>query len=548
MSDTVAKSDVAKHKLLRCIDWLQKQNNAEPTKLSLQNKNDIQFIIQTNADRKNFLLAAAEDEATVPAGVDEGAIEPKAVSLMKLRVENLNMECEWQSCRMFFSDYTIYQEHVKNHAKDVHVIEKESSVEFVCLWDICGYKTVHFNEMVRHLNYHAYHGKLLAIGFNGRATLKLARCKKDSSKRNQIPRQSMDYTCLWFGCEEKYNSIQTFLDHVRLHTNYSEKFLCSWAGCGAVFPRRVMLVVHTRSHTGERLIACYHCGQHFANNRKLCDHLRRQNVYVNSPFVCDLCGTRCATEYLLNEHIRQHVSTYACTLCDMSATSPAALAHHVRYRHVTGKHSRPHACPHCSYEAVTKWDLRRHITTHKRKKKLKKSSDKDISDEDNSETESKPKKNKSIKKYACHMCPEKGMKIFSRGTRLTTHLVKVHGAQWSFGHSRFRYQLCEDGMYRLTTTRFESLEVSTKIVDGYTAPKELLTNYEFNLRQVAEPTATTPKRYEIILKNPKEEEENNRETKEELCEEKNVEITMCDVDDKGNIINTQVIKSEFVYS
>lgn len=79
MGEPVKRNTVTKQKILRCMDWLQKQNNQEPTKLSLQNKNDIQFIIQTNAARKNFLLAAAEDEATVPAAVDENPIVPKAV-------------------------------------------------------------------------------------------------------------------------------------------------------------------------------------------------------------------------------------------------------------------------------------------------------------------------------------------------------------------------------------------------------------------------------------------------------------------------------------
>lgn len=81
-------------------------------------------------------------------------------------------------------------------------------VEFECLWDVCGHKTLVFNEMVRHVNYHAYHARLLAIGFNGRATLKLARCKKDSSKRNHLPPLQCEHACLWVGCEEKFNSIQ----------------------------------------------------------------------------------------------------------------------------------------------------------------------------------------------------------------------------------------------------------------------------------------------------------------------------------------------------
>lgn len=101
--------------------------------------------------------------------------------------------------------------------------------------------------------------------------------------------------------------------------------------------------------------------------------------------------------------------------------------------------------------AVTKWDLLKHIPTHTRKRKRKRGkgdSDVEISEENSdgekelkkelSEEEEEVKK-KVKKKYACHMCPEKEVKVFSRGTRLTTHLVKVHGAQWPFGHSRFRY-------------------------------------------------------------------------------------------------------------
>lgn len=70
-----------KQKLLRCADWLEKQNDQEPKKLSLQNKNvnDIQFIIETNAVRKKFLLAAAEDDASVPDGIDEPQVTPKRV-------------------------------------------------------------------------------------------------------------------------------------------------------------------------------------------------------------------------------------------------------------------------------------------------------------------------------------------------------------------------------------------------------------------------------------------------------------------------------------
>ncbi|KAM3958392.1 histone H4 transcription factor-like [Aphomia sociella] len=539
-------------KLVRCLDWLQKQNTLEPKKQSQQNKNDIQFIIQSNADRKNFLLSAAEDEATVPAGVDEPTVEPKKVPLHRLRVEDLRLECEWQSCQWTFNNYDMFQKHVKDHQSDVHVIEKDGDAEYVCLWDVCGHKTSDYQVMIRHVNYHAYHARLLAIGFNARATLELMRCKKDSTKRNQLPPLKSKHCCMWVGCDQSFNAIQAFFDHLKLHVQYAE-MVCSWAGCGATFPRKVLLTMHVRSHSREKLIACYHCGLHFSCNRKLCDHLRRQNVNPLGGNTCSVCGVSCGTPALLRNHARQHVCAYACALCDMSAPSPAALAHHVRYRHLRARH---HACPHCHYRAVTKWDLNKHILTHTRKKKKrsKKSSegdsDKDLSEEENSDVEIK-KKDKPMKKYACHMCPEKKMKIFSRGTRLTTHLVKVHGAQWPFGHSRFRYQISDDGMYRLTTTRFEFLDVSEKIVDGYSDPKESLKNsFEFELKQTAEATERTPKRFEIVLKNVGGEGETGDSVEPDIKKVKKsddnksaVEIEMCEADEDGNIIKTEVINS-----
>lgn len=92
-------------------------------------------------------------------------------------------------------------------------------------------------------------------------------------------------------------------------------------------------------------------------------------------------------------------------------------------------------------------------------------------------------------------------------------------------------------MYRLTTTRYEFLDVSEKIVDGYSWPKESLTNsFEFNVKLTAEPTMTTPRKFEISLKNGEAEQAETKKTDA-------VEITMCDVDEEGNIINTEVINA-----
>ncbi|XP_045513711.1 histone H4 transcription factor [Pieris brassicae] len=509
MDETIVKPLNTKDKISRCIDWLKEQNN--PKKLSLQNKNDIQFIIETNAHRKKFFLTA-EDDATVPVGVGEVELEPRNVPVQKLRHERLCLECEWPSCREFFSNYVMFQAHVRMHISDVHITKMDGNVFYHCLWDVCGHKSTDRDQIIRHINYHAYHAKLLAIGLNARATLKLERCKKDSTKRNQLPPLLGDHCCMWYGCTQFFDSIQDFLDHVQTHIASCSRgqVICSWAGCGAVFVERAQLSRHMRAHTSERLIACYHCGTHFALNRKLSDHLMRQNVDPSAGHKCSICGEFFASDYLLREHVRRHVSCYACSLCDMSQPTPADLAHHVRYRHMASEDVRRHACPDCDYKAVTKYDLRAHIKIHNRKRK--KSSD--------SDSDCEVKKQKNTRKYICHICPDNKPTIFARGTYLTMHLVKVHGAQWPCGHSRFRYQKSEDGMFRLTTTRFEVLEVSKKIVDGCRGPNATLSNkYEFNIRKVADCTATAPTRYEISIINGLRRTDNQDETIKKIYKE-----------------------------
>lgn len=61
--------------------------------------------------------------------------------------------------------------------------------------------------------------------------------------------------------------------------------------------------------------------------------------------------------------------------------------------------------------------------------------------------------------YCCHCCD----KQYSTGHSLSLHLIKKHGFQLPSGHRRFTYCQDEDGIYRVQTTRMESLEVSEQI-------------------------------------------------------------------------------------
>lgn len=59
--------------------------------------------------------------------------------------------------------------------------------------------------------------------------------------------------------------------------------------------------------------------------------------------------------------MQMHVFNYKCSLCDMSCESPASLAKHVRYRHVS---SRSFPCQLCNHAAKSQQDLDSHMTVH----------------------------------------------------------------------------------------------------------------------------------------------------------------------------------------
>ena len=65
------------------------------------------------------------------------------------------------------------------------------------------------------------------------------------------------------------------------------------------------------------------------------------------------------------------------------------------------------------------------------------------------------------RRYCCHLCEKR----FLRGHYLTKHLTRSHLFRQPSGHSRFRYKLDDDGMFRVETIRFESGELIIDVDD-----------------------------------------------------------------------------------
>ncbi|KAH9504255.1 hypothetical protein Btru_064462 [Bulinus truncatus] len=180
----------------------------------------------------------------------------------------------------------------------------------------------------------------------------------------------------------------------------------------------------------------------------------------NKKFECSHCNNRFASERILRDHMRHHVNHYKCPLCDMTCHSPSTVRDHVKYRH---SDERNYKCGSCEYSGKTQTDLCRHMATHSDKGPFAcKREGCEMVFITSLELRDHYKNHEDFGKqqYECHICKKRCV----RGTILTTHLMEKHNYKWPSGHSKFRYRLHDDGVRRLQTIRYESIEVSEQVL------------------------------------------------------------------------------------
>nr|XP_020654971.1 zinc finger protein Aiolos isoform X3 [Pogona vitticeps] len=104
------------------------------------------------------------------------------------------------------------------------------------------------------------------------------------------------------------------------------KLNCDTCGLGCVSLN--VLMVHKRSHTGERPFHCNQCGASFTQKGNLLRHVKLHTG--EKPFKCHLCSYACQRRDALTGHLRTHSveKPFKCDFCGRSYKQRSSLEEH----------------------------------------------------------------------------------------------------------------------------------------------------------------------------------------------------------------------------
>uniref|UniRef100_A0A0C9RK95 Prdm9 protein n=1 Tax=Fopius arisanus TaxID=64838 RepID=A0A0C9RK95_9HYME len=322
---------------------------------SLQSKNDecLDEIVQSQIVQcalcgDGFM---SEDELALHIKTHESLqtqIDDNQELDQELEDEKIVYVCE--HCGRSFTTTAI----LRKHQQQMHT----PSTEKIHTCEICGYSSVHkqnvINHMRRHNQEYKYCCEICGAGFYARNIY---------LEHQLIHSKEKPFQCEI--CNATFRYRQGLRLHAKLHQpDYvppQKKHLCEL--CNKRFSRKQVLLVHMRTHGGggpQNEYICHICGKAVSSKTYLTVHVRKHTG--EKPHVCDLCGKGFISQNYLSVHRRTHTGErpHQCTHCEKRFTQRTTLVVHLRGH--TG--DRPYPCTFCQKSFASKTMLNSHLKTH----------------------------------------------------------------------------------------------------------------------------------------------------------------------------------------
>ncbi|KAJ1130944.1 hypothetical protein NDU88_009288 [Pleurodeles waltl] len=158
-------------------------------------------------------------------------------------------------------------------------------------------------------------------------------------------------------CDKSFTKSALLVIHLRTHSG-EKSYPCN--ECDKSFGDSTNLIRHQKTHRLARPFKCTECEKSFINSSKLKIHLR--NHTGERPYQCTACNKTFTTYTHLTLHLKTHTveRLYQCTICKKSFINNSRLVIHQRTH--TGE--RPYKCTECEKSFSDKPSLKLHHRTH----------------------------------------------------------------------------------------------------------------------------------------------------------------------------------------
>ncbi|KAL8606472.1 hypothetical protein ACOMHN_015561 [Nucella lapillus] len=267
------------------------------------------------------------------------------------------------------------REEVLQQAREIPVEGEAKKIHYVC--NVCGHVAKSVKFMHNHLQMHAdgkVHFECDQCEFKSRLRSKLVEHQQRHTRSRLLchlcPATFMDIASLnrhvtakhtdnedlkCDRCDFKASYASLLKEHMLKHTG--ELLCCEAEGCSYKTPYLRALRVHQKRHSSEKNYRCHQCSYDAVEKSTLDRHLKSHTQ--ERPYQCSHCDFRANTKYSVVVHMQHkhqfQKSCYACDQCSFYTSYASSIAKHLK------THLSTFTCPLCNTTTHTLDSIKKHL-------------------------------------------------------------------------------------------------------------------------------------------------------------------------------------------